>query len=194
MVTYAARRWQVTTGQRYVRNWQAIALRGAAALVFGLLFLIWPRPSLLTLVYIFGIFVLVDGVFSLVSGIRQPEGRGVDWGLVILGLVGIAAGIATFIWPGITGLILLLIIGSWAAALGLVEIIIGFEWRREIPDAWLLILTGIVSVIFGLVVLFAPRIGALALATFIGFFAVVYGVLHLIVAFRLRALQEGQRT
>jgi len=184
----------VTTGQRYVPNWQAIALRGGAALVFGVLFLLWPQPSLLTLVYIFGIFVLVDGVLALVSGIRRPEARGVDWSLVVLGLVGIAAGVVTLIWPGITGLILLLIIGSWAAALGLVEIIIGVEWRREIPDAWLLILTGIVSVIFGLIVLFAPGAGALALATLIGFFAVVYGVLHLIVAFRLRALDEGRRT
>lgn len=183
----------MTTGQRYIGNWQAIGLRGGAAVVFGLLFLFWPQPSLLTLVYIFGIFVLVDGVSMLVSGIRQTEGRGVDWSLVILGLIGIAAGIATFAWPNITGLILLLIIGSWATALGIIEIITGIEWRREITDAWLLVLAGIVSVAFGLIVLIAPSTGALALATFIGFFALVYGVLHLTLAFRLRALEQEGR-
>lgn len=87
--------------------------------------------------------------------------------MVILGLIGIAAGIVTFAWPGITGLILLLIIGSWSSALGIIEIITGIEWRREITDTWLLILTGIVSVAFGLIVLFAQSAGALALATLI---------------------------
>ena len=86
---------------------------------------------------------------------------------MILGLIGIAAGIVTFAWPGITGLILLLIIGSWSSALGIIEIITGIEWRREITDTWLLILTGIVSVAFGLIVLFAQSAGALALATLI---------------------------
>ncbi len=181
----------MTTGGRYYRIWDAILVRGVAAVVFGLLFLFWPAPTLLTLVYVFGIFVLVEGVTAIVAGVRQPGGA--SWELILLGIIGIAAGITTFVWPSITGLILLYVIGFWAIAAGIAEIIAGIELRREIENEWLLIATGIVSLIFGLVVVIAPGTGALALAFFIGFFGLIYGILQIILAFRLREVEEGGR-
>lgn len=181
----------MTTGQMVSRNWEAIAVRGGAAVVFGLLFLFWPAPTLLTLIYIFGIFVLVEGVTAIVAGVRQPEG--VSWGLVALGIIGIAAGIATFIWPNITGLILLYVIGFWAIAVGVAQIIAGIDLRREIENEWLLIATGAVSLILGLILVVNPGQGALAFTRLIGFFGLVYGALQLGLAFRLRGIEEGGR-
>jgi uncharacterized membrane protein HdeD (DUF308 family) len=172
------------------RQWPAIAVRGGAAVVFGLLVLFWPQLTLLTLVYIFGIFVLVEGMTALLSGLQSPADGGRSWGLILLGIIAIIAGIATFVWPGITGLILLLLIGFWAIAVGIVQIYEGIRLRREIANEWLLILTGIVALFFGLIVVVNPGAGALAVAFFIGFFALVYGVLQLALAFRLRGLAQ----
>jgi uncharacterized membrane protein HdeD (DUF308 family) len=176
----------------YARRWREIALRGVAAVIFGLLLLFWPAPTLLTLVYIFGIFVLVEGVAALIGGLRPPpSGAGRSGGLIALGLIGIAAGIATLVWPGITGLLLVLLIGFWAIAAGIVEIIDGFRLRQAIENEWLLIATGIVSLFFGLILVIAPVAGALAVAFFIGFFGLIYGVLQLLLAFRLRSVLQG---
>lgn len=174
------------------RNWSAVALRGGAAVIFGLALLFWPAPTLLTLIYIFGIFVLVEGVAAVVSGFSQPRGAGTSWGLVAVGVIGILAGIATFIWPGITGLILLYVIAFWAISAGVIEIVAGLQLRQA-ANEWLLVVTGIVSLFFGLVLLFAPVAGALAVTFFIGFFGLIYGVLQLVLAYRLRALQEAGR-
>lgn len=181
----------MAAGEQLARNWQAIAVRGGAAAVFGLAFLFWPAPTLLTLIYIFGIFVLVEGVTAVVSGVRQPQG--ISWGLVALGIIGIAAGIATFLWPSITGLVLLYVIGFWAIASGIVHIYEGIALRRAIENEWLLIATGVVSLFFGLIVVIAPSAGALAITFFIGFFGLIYGVLQLALAFRLRAIAEAGR-
>jgi len=181
----------MTAGDSLARNWQAIAVRGGAAVVFGLALLFWPAPTLLTLIYIFGIFVLVEGVTAVVSGARQPQG--VSWALVVLGLIGIAAGIATFVWPSISGLILLYVIGFWAIAAGIVEIAEGVRLRQAIANEWLLIATGIVSLFFGLIVVVSPGTGALALTFFIGFFGLIYGVLQLALALRLRAVEQAGR-
>lgn len=174
------------------RNWAAVAVRGVAAVVFGLAFLFWPAPTLLTLLYIFAIFVLVEGIAAVVSGLNQPRDAGISWGLVAIGIIAIIVGIATFIWPAITGLILLYLIAFWAIAVGVAEIVTGVQLRRA-TDEWLLILTGIAALFFGLVLLFNPGAGVLGLTFFIGFFALIYGVLQLILAFRLRALQQGGR-
>ncbi len=181
----------MTQGTTLTRNWTAIAVRGGAAVVFGLAFLFWPAPTLLTLVSIFGIFVLVEGLVALVSGLRRPAEAGRSRGLIALGIIGIIAGIATLIWPGITGLVLIYLIGFWAIAAGVVEIIDGIGLRRVMQNEWLLIATGIVSLFFGLIVVISPGAGALAITAFIGFFALIYGVLQLLLAFRLRALQQG---
>lgn len=172
------------------RNWPAVAVRGLAAIVFGLLVLFWPGLTLLTLVFIFAIFVLVEGVAALYAGATSRTDGGPAWGLIALGAIGIIAGIATFVWPRITGLVLLLLIGFWAIAAGVVQIYEGIRLRRVIENEWLLILTGVAALFFGLIVVITPSAGALAVAFLIGFFALIYGVLQLGLAYRLRQIAQ----
>ena len=175
------------------RYWSAVLARGIAATAFGLIVLFLPGLTLLTLVFLFAGFVLIEGVAALISGLSPPEGAQRSWGLVALGAIAIIAGIAALVWPQITGLILILLIGFWAIAVGIVQIFEGVRLRQEIANEWLLILTGIVALFFGLIVVVNPGAGALALSFFIGFFALVYGVLQIILAFRLRSALETGR-
>jgi uncharacterized membrane protein HdeD (DUF308 family) len=170
------------------RNWGAVAARGVAAVVFGLILLFWPAITLLVFVYAFGIFVLVEGVAALYSGLARER----SWGLIALGIIAIIAGIATFVWPAVTGLILALLVGFWAIAVGVVEIYEGIRLRRVIANEWLLIVTGIAALFFGLILVVSPGAGVLALTGFIGFFALVYGALQIVLSFRLRGMMESQ--
>ena len=152
------------------RNWWLVVLRGIAAIVFGVLAFVWPGLTLLTLVLFWGAFALVDGVLALVAAIRggSPMPR---WWLAIVGLAGVVAGFLTFAWPGITALVLLIFIATWAIVLGIFEIVGAIRLRKEIEGEWLLILNGAISVLFGLVLLWRPDAGALAVVWIIGAYA-----------------------
>lgn len=170
------------------RNWWLIALRGAAAIIFGILALIWPGPALLTLVFLFGIYALLDGIFSIGATISGHTGGRPRWLVLLEGLAGIIAGILTFVWPGLTALVLLYVIALWALVTGVLEIVAAIELRRELKSEWVLVLSGIASIIFGILLLLFPGAGALALIWLIGIYAIVFGLLLLGLAFRLRAV------
>lgn len=173
------------------RNWWVLALRGLVGVLFGLLALAWPGLTLGVLVLFWGAYALVDGVFALAAAVRAAE-RHTRWGaLLVEGIVGMAAGIVTFLWPGITALILLLLIAFWAIVTGILEIGAAIRLRREITDEWALALGGIASVIFGVLLLIRPGIGALAVVWLIGAYALFFGLLLLVLAFRLRS-HHGQ--
>src|SRR5512132_37737 len=140
--------------------WWLLLLRGIAAVLFGLLAFIWPGLTLVTLVLLYGAFALVDGVISLVAAFTGSAKPVPTWWLVVVGLLGIAAGIVTFAWPGITAILLVLFIGAWALVHGIFEIIGAIQLRKEIDNEWMLILGGALSVLFGLIVLIAPGAGA----------------------------------
>jgi uncharacterized membrane protein HdeD (DUF308 family) len=167
------------------KNWWMLLLRGIAAIVFGLLALAWPGMTLLTLVLFYGAYALVDGVLAVVAAITggAPMPR---WWLAIVGLLGIAAGLLTFLMPGLTAILLLYFIAGWAIATGVLQIIGAIRLRKEIDNEWLLILGGIVSVLFGVAMMAAPGAGALALITVIGIYAVITGVLLVALSFRLK--------
>jgi uncharacterized membrane protein HdeD (DUF308 family) len=169
------------------RCWWLVLLRGIAAIVFGVLAFIWPGLTLVTLVLLYGAFVLVDGVLALAAavmgGSMQPR-----WWLALIGALGIIVGVLTFIWPGITALVLLVFIAAWSIILGIFQIIGAIRLRKEIDNEWMLILGGALSVLFGVVLLLRPGAGALALIWLIGAYAVVFGVL--LVAFALRLKQH----
>jgi len=169
------------------RNWWALALRGFLALLFGFLAFAWPGLTLAALVILFGAYVLVDGIFALVAAVRAAEAHERWWMFVLEGIAGVAAGLITFMWPGITGLVLLFLIAWWAIITGVFEIGAAIRLRREMAGEWALGLGGLASVIFGLLLLFRPGAGALAVIWLIGLYAVVFGVLLLMLAFRLRA-------
>ena len=167
------------------KNWWLLLLRGIAAVLFGVLALGWPGLTLLTLILLYGTFALVDGVVAIIAAVTggAPAAR---WWLAIVGLLGIGVGALTFIWPGVTALILLFFIGGWALATGVFQIVGAIRLRKEIENEWLLILSGVISVLFGLGVLLYPGAGALALIWVIGAYAIIAGVLYIGLAFRLK--------
>jgi uncharacterized membrane protein HdeD (DUF308 family) len=167
------------------KNWWLLLLRGIAAIVFGLLAFAWPGLTLLTLILFYGAFALVDGVLAIVAAITGGA-PGARWWLAIVGLFGITAGLLTFLMPGLTALVLLLFIAGWAIATGVLQIVGAIKLRKEIDNEWFLILSGIVSVLFGVAMMLAPGAGALALVWVIGAYSVVAGVLLVALAFRLR--------
>src|SRR4051812_18087283 len=178
-------RW-VTRGGKTVElslDWRSVGLRGLAAVAFGILILVWPDLTVTALVLLFGVFVLVDGFAHLVVAFGVREGRG--W-QIFEGLAGVAAGIITLVWPDITALALLYVIGAWAVILGALRIVVAVQLRKEIPNEWLLIVSGALSVAFGIVLFVAPVSGALAITWLIGFFALFVGMVLLALAWRLR--------
>jgi uncharacterized membrane protein HdeD (DUF308 family) len=172
------------------RNWWVLALRGAIAVLFGLAAFVWPGITLAALVLLFGAYTLVDGVFAVIAALTGRSGHERWWVLLLEGLVGIAVGVLTFIWPAITEFALLYLIAAWAVVTGVIEIIAAIRLREELEGEWLLILGGIASVLLGLILLARPGAGALAVIWMIGAYAIVFGVLLVILAFRLRGWSQ----
>jgi uncharacterized membrane protein HdeD (DUF308 family) len=174
------------------RNWWAIALRGVAAILFGILAFFWPGITLFVLIIFFGAYLFVDGIFSIVAAVRAAGEQERWWLLLIQGILGVLAGLVAFFWPGLTALALLYFIAAWAIVTGALEIAAAIRLRREIVGEWALGLSGALSVIFGvlLVVLPAPA-GLLSLVWLVGAYAVASGVLLLILAFRVRSLASA---
>src|SRR4029453_2639794 len=166
--------------------WWLLLLRGLAAILFGLLAFIWPGLTLVTLVLLYGAFALVDGVISLVAAFTGSAKPVPTWWLVVVGLLGIAAGIVTFAWPGITAILLVLFIGAWALVHGIFEIIGAIQRRKEIDNEWMLIPRAPLSPVFGLLVPLPPGAGPLGLIWVIASYSIVFGILFIALALRLR--------
>jgi len=166
------------------QNWWTLVLRGVAAVIFGILAYVWPGITFTVLVLFFGAYALWDGVFALIAAFRtQAERR---WPLVLEGLVGIAAGVLTFIWPGAATLALLLIIGAWAFVTGIFEIVAAIRLREEIEGEWLLLISGLLSVLFGIALAIWPAVGLVAVTWLIGAYSIIFGILLIVLGFRLR--------
>jgi uncharacterized membrane protein HdeD (DUF308 family) len=169
------------------RNWWAVALRGIAAVLFGLLTIFIPGVTLVTLVLLFGAYALVDGIFNVIAAFRSASHH---WALLIEGLIGILAGIVTFAWPAMTAIALLYLIAFWAILTGVFEIAAGVRLRNVIANEWALFLMGALSLLFGIFILFAPAAGALAIVLWIGVYALIFGIFLLVLAFRLRGFRH----
>jgi uncharacterized membrane protein HdeD (DUF308 family) len=167
-------------------HWWLFLIRGIAAIIFGVLAFAWPGVTLVVLVLFFGAFALVDGIASLIAAITGRGATSPRWWLAIVGLVGIAAGLLTFFWPGLTALVLLYFIAGWAIAMGVFQIIGAIQLRKEIDNEWLLILSGVVSVLFGILLLVMPGTGLLALVWLIAIDAIIFGALVIGFGLRLR--------
>jgi uncharacterized membrane protein HdeD (DUF308 family) len=168
------------------RNWWVVLLRGLAGIIFGVLTFIWPELSFAALVLLFGAYAFADGVLALITAVRQ---RGNDrwWLLVLHGILGMAIGVATVLWPGITALALLYLIAAWALVTGALEIAAAIRLRKVITGEWLLALAGVASVALGILLVLFPGPGAFALVIWIGAYALVAGVLLVMLAIRLRS-------
>lgn len=170
-------------------NWWAVGLRGIVAVAFGLLCLVFPPAAILALVLFFSAYMLVDGVFALASGIKAAR-NGQRWGLLILeGFVDLAAGIIAFLWTDITALAFVILIAVWAVISGVLMIGAALTLKLD-HGRWWLALGGVASVIFGILLLVAPVVGAVVLIWWIGAYAIVFGIMLLVLAFQLHGKKE----
>lgn len=176
------------------RNWWVFLLRGVAAVIFGILAIVWPLLTLQVLILPFGAYALVDGVFTVMAGIAAHEHNQRWWVLLLHGMAGIIVGVITFFWPGLTALVLLYFIAAWAIITGVTEIVAAIQLRRIIENEWLMILTGIASLIFGLILFIFPGAGALSLVWLIGVYSIIFGLLLIFLSLRLRGLHQPPRT
>ncbi len=167
-------------------HWWALALRGVLAILFGLAALLRPGIALEALILLFGAYALVDGVFSIVGVFGGARGGMPRWLLLLEGIAGIVAGIVAFVLPVLTAFALYFLIMAWALVTGVAEISTAIRLRREIEGEWAMILSGALSILFAVVLLASGAIGIFTLVWVIGVYAVVFGVLLLIAAFRVR--------
>ena len=167
------------------KNWWLLLLRGIAGVIFGVLAFEWPGMTLLTLVLFYGAYALIDGATAIIAAItgNVPTAR---WWLALVGVLGIAVGLFAFMLPGMTALILLYTMAGWAVTIGVLQIIGAIRLRKEIENEWLLILSGVVAVLFGLAIVYNPGAGALGLVWVIATYAVIAGLLYIGLALRLK--------
>ena len=176
------------------QNWWALVIRGVAGVLFGIGALVWPPAAIAALVLLFGAYALVDGIFNIVAAVRAPrEGRRWGW-LAFSGVIGIATGLITFFFPGITVLALVALVAAWSVVTGVAEIVAAVRLRKQIRHEWLWILSGLLSAGFGVLLFLLPAAGAVALALWIGAYMLVFGGLLIAFGIRLRSWGRTNRT
>jgi uncharacterized membrane protein HdeD (DUF308 family) len=174
------------------RNWAWIVLRGVAAVLFGLLTVTRPGVTLAALVFMWGAYAIADGILAVVAGWRiRDHGRPL-WSLFVSGVLGIAAGVLTFRWPGVTALALLVLIAGWSIGVGALQIVAAIRLRKVIEGEWALGLSGVLSMAFGVLALVHPAAGALGVLWMIAANAIGFGVLLIVGGFRLRSYGTGK--
>ena len=171
-----------------VSNWDMFLVRGILAILFGIATLLMPGITLVVLVVLFGAYALLDGVVLSIIAIKERKAHPDWWLMLLTGLVSIAAGVVTFAWPGITTVSLFYVIVAWAIVTGIAEAIYAIRFRKVIEGEWLLVLDGILSAAFGVLLIAQPVAGALAVLWMIGVYAIAYGAMLVVLAFRLRNL------
>jgi uncharacterized membrane protein HdeD (DUF308 family) len=172
-------------------NWWALALRGLFAIVFGIIAFAVPAAAMLALVLVFGAYSIADGIFNIVLAVRGARSHE-RWGLLLVnGLLGIAIGIAAAIWPGITVLAFVFMVGAWALLSG--GLMLGAAIGLKISHGrWLLVFGALISLVYGFLLFASPLIGALVLTWWVGAYSLVLGITLIVLAFRLRKYR-GER-
>jgi len=176
----------ITSTQVSRHYWWLMAIRGLLAVLFGLAAIVWPRLTLFVLVILFGAYALVDGVVAVIVSFQERKNVRQWWVVLLGGIAGIIAGVLTFVWPAITALVLLYLIAAWAIVTGILEIAAAFSRRLPIAHEWTLVLAGILSVLFGVLLAILPGVGLLSLVWLIGIYALAFGVVLIIRAFQFR--------
>ncbi len=176
---------------RLVSHWWLFLIRGLLALAFGIALLAFPVAGLWVIAILFGAYAFVDGILALVAATRMRHAGG-RWGWLLLeGVVGIVAGICAALWPGLAVLTLAVLLGAWAIVTGVLAIASALTARLHVPGELLWLLSGVVSVIFGIAIFWSPAFGLFALVWMVSFYAIVAGVLLIGLALRLRRLRTA---
>jgi uncharacterized membrane protein HdeD (DUF308 family) len=167
-------------------NWWALALRAAAAIILGLIAFALPGATLTALVILFGVYAILDGILALVAAVRGLRTHD-RWGAMLAaGIVGIAAGLIALTWPAIGALSLVYLVASWALLTGVLEIAMAVKLRRLITGEWLMIVGGVLSILLGFMFAAFPAVGATVFVWWLGAYAMVYGIVILALALRVR--------
>jgi uncharacterized membrane protein HdeD (DUF308 family) len=172
--------------ERIRSHWWLFLVRGILALLFGIAVLVYPGAGLLAIAWIFAIYAFVDGIVALVTAVRMNHADG-NWGwLLFEGVLGIIAGIIAAVYPFAAAFALAWLLGAWAIITGVLAIASAFSARVHIPNEWLWVLSGVVSLIFGIAIFASPAFGLFALIWMVAFYAILAGVLLIGFAFRIR--------
>ena len=171
------------------QNWALFVHRGVFSILFGTIALVAPGPTLVALILVFALYAVFDGVLAVALGLGAPTGP--RWLLVVGGILAAAIGIYTLFNPSITATTLVLLIGAFVLVRGIAELGAAITWRSAIRDAWMLALSGVVSIVFGGYLLVVPGGGALAVVYTIGFYALFAGVMAIALGIRLRSLDKA---
>jgi uncharacterized membrane protein HdeD (DUF308 family) len=173
-----------------VQNWWLFTLRGVLGIIFGILALIFPGPTILSLVLLFSAYMLVDGIFGIISAVRAIRRKEDRWGLLIFeGLLDIATGVVAFLWPGLTVVAFVWLIAAWAIVSGGLMTAAGFRLNIE-HGRWWLFLGGLLSLAYGVLLIITPLIGAVVFTWWLGAYALVFGVALVIFSLKLRSRQH----
>jgi uncharacterized membrane protein HdeD (DUF308 family) len=175
---------------KLAENWWLLLVRGLVAIAFGVIAFLWPGLTLAALTYLFGIYAIIDGVAAIWAAINLPGEAGSRWWLGLSGVVSIAAGIVAFVYTGMTALVLLVFIAVWAIIIGVLQLYAAIRLWNVIDNDWWLILSGLLSIVFGAVLIGWPGTGALALIWTIAWFAVFFGCMFIGLAFELRKFKR----
>lgn len=172
------------------RYWWLVVLRGVLAILFGLVAFTWPELTLVTLAILFGIYAIVDGLIAIVTGLSRTKETPRWWTFLLEGLIDIGAGLVALLWPGLATLVIVYMIAAWAVFTGILEIVTAIRLRHEIKNEWVLALGGLISVIVGLLLFFQPAAGSLAIIWTMAAYAIIFGMLLIVLGFRLKNWSE----
>ena len=177
--------------QQLVQNYRNMFLfRGIAAIVFGIIALVWPKPTVLALVIVFGIFAIIGGIAMVAAALQNREVH--EWGLFLFeGILWILVGVVALIWPGITALAFLFLIAAWAFITGILELIAPLAYPMSFWRGVLMVLAGLVSIAFGILIAIQPASGLLAVVWLIGLYGIVFGVINIVAYFESRSVSRA---
>ena len=170
------------------QNWWTFLIRGIIAVLFGLAAIIWPGLTIATLVIVFGAYVLIDGIFAIFDGFSARKENSHWWVEILIGIAGIIIGVWAMAFPGLTAVGLMYFIAAWWLITGVLQIVFAIRVRKEITNEWLLILSGALSAILGIVFMLFPGSGALSLIWVVGVYAIIFGIMLIIFSFRLKGM------
>ena len=169
------------------RRWWWILVRGIAAILFGIYAFARPGMTLWALVILFAAYAIIEGAAMIVFGRKLG-----NWfWYALAGIVSCAAGVIAIAWPGITAMALLWVIGAWAILSGIFQVMAGWNIRKEVEGEWILFVGGALSILFGLMLFVRPGAGALSVVWLIGTFMILFGLLQVVLSFKLKGLQSA---
>lgn len=173
-------------------KWWVFLLNGIAAILFGIMAFVWPGVTLLTLILLFGFYCIADGIAAIFASFARSEATGRSWWqMLLLGAISLIAGVVAIAWPGISAAALLFVIAAWAIVHGVFEIAAAIALRKVIDHEWMLVVAGVVSILFGIVLVAQPAAGALVVIWWIGAFAILRGLFLAALAFKLRKIRPS---